>query len=110
MTTKKTAAAKTDAPAGAAPLPLFYAKPTLLDSSVHDKVGLAKDQTFAFAGNANAIPVNLVEFPQIAHYYPIAFARDAVATPVAIVGVRDNENLFVNDKGCLLYTSPSPRD
>lgn len=98
MSTKKTAAAKTEGAAAPA-LPLFYHKPTLLDSNVHDKTGLSKNNTFAFASGANAIPVNLVEFPQLAHYYPIAFARDAVATPVAVVGVRDNENLFVNDNG-----------
>lgn len=101
MTTNKKTTAKTDTPAvaGAAPLPLFYNKPTLLDSAVHSNTGLGKNQTFAFANGANALPVNLVELPQVAHYYPVAFARDAVATPVAIVGVRDNENLFVNARG-----------
>ena len=99
MTTNKKAAAPAPAKSDAAPLPLFYTKPTLLDSSIHADTGLGKNQTFAFSAGANALPVNLVEFPQVAHYYPIAFARDAVATPVAIVGVRDNENLFVNAKG-----------
>lgn len=83
----------------AAQMPLFYTKPTLLDAAQHATWGLKKDMNFAFAGAANALPINLVEFPQIAHFYPIAFARDAFATPVAVVGVRDNENLFVNDDG-----------
>ena len=82
-----------------APLPLFYRKPTLLDVGAHANWGLNKDMNFAFASAANALPVNLVEFPQIAHFYPIAFARDEAATPVAVVGVRDNENLFVHDDG-----------
>lgn len=86
-------------PAAAQQLPLFYAKPTLLDASLHADVGLASGIDFKFAAQANAVPVNLIEFPQIAHYYPIAFARDGVATPVAVVGVRDNENLFVDAKG-----------
>lgn len=79
--------------------PLFYNKPTLITVDAHKKSGLNKDLGFGFAKGANAIPVNLVEFPQLAHYYPIAFARDAVATPVAIVGVRNDENLFVDAKG-----------
>ncbi|NBX66645.1 MAG: sapC family protein [Proteobacteria bacterium] len=91
-----TSTAKTSA---AAPLPLFYTKPTLLDAASHAEWGLRKDMTFAFASGANALPVNIVEFPQIAHYYPIAFAKDAVATPVAVVGVRDNENLYINEEG-----------
>lgn len=94
-----TTAKKTTTAAEAANMPLFYNKPTLLDVAQHADWGLTKSMTFAFAGTANAIPVNMVEFPQVAHYYPIAFARDAAATPVAVVGVRDNENLFVEDNG-----------
>jgi hypothetical protein len=98
MTATKQPAAAAKAQA-AAPMPLFYNKPTLLDGTNHADWGLNKNMNFAFASAANALPINLVEFPQIAHFYPIAFARDAVATPVAVVGVRDNENLFVNDDG-----------
>lgn len=95
--TKKSATEK--APEAQGPLPLFYSKPTLLDAVQHANMGAAKDIGFAFAAKVNAVPLNLVEFPQAAHFYPIAFARDAVATPVAVVGVRDNENLFVNAAG-----------
>ncbi len=97
---KKPATTAADQPdAAKAPLPLFYNKPTLLDAAVHGDMGAAKDIGFGFAAQVNALPLNLVEFPQAAHFYPIAFARDAVATPVAVVGVRDNENLFVNEAG-----------
>lgn len=99
MTTKKSAAAEAPKDAAAAPLPLFYNKPVLLDAALHADFGVAKDMNAMFANGVNALPVNLVEFPQVAHYYPIAFARDAVATPVAVVGVRDNENLFVDKDG-----------
>jgi len=95
----KTSAAPAKDKAAASQTPLFYTKPTLITVDAHKKTGLNKDIGFGFASGANAIPVNLVEFPQLAHYYPIAFARDAVATPVAIVGVRNDENLFVNGKG-----------
>ncbi len=101
MTTRKTAPAEKK-PATATPqsaLPLFYDKPTLLEGGKHGDLGVAKDMSYTFAGKVNALPINLVEFPQAAHYYPIAFARDAAATPVAIVGVRDNENLFVDADG-----------
>lgn len=98
---KKPAAATADQSSAAAqgPLPLFYSKPTLLDAGVHAGMGAAGNIGFGFAAKVNALPLNLIEFPQAAHFYPIAFARDAVATPVAVVGVRDNENLFVDDKG-----------
>lgn len=81
------------------PMPLFYTRPILLNAADHGAWGLNKAMNFSFAAGANALPLNIVEFPQAAHFYPIAFARDAVATPVAVVGIRDNENLFVSKDG-----------
>jgi len=86
-------------PPAPANLPLFYKKPAPLDAKAHAKIGLKKDFGLGFTKNVNAVPVNLIEMPQICHYYPIAFSPDANATPVAILGLRDNENLFVNAKG-----------
>lgn len=95
--TKDTAAEapKKDKP----PLPLFYKSPTPLDAKLHAKLALKKDFGLGFTQKVNAVPVNLIEMPQICHVYPIAFSPDENATPVAILGIRDNENLFVNDKG-----------
>lgn len=78
---------------------MFYQNPTVLDSEKHQGYSLKSDVGFGFASGVNAVPVNLIEFPQVAHTYPIAFSNDGTATPVAILGARDNENLFVNKKG-----------
>ncbi len=80
-------------------LPLFYKNPVLLDGEKHQKMSLVKNFGLGFTKGTNAVPVNLIEFPQIAHFYPIAFSNDGQATPVAIMGVRNDENLFVTDKG-----------
>lgn len=80
-------------------MPLFYKNPVPLDSQKHTKWGLKKDFGLGFTKNVNAVPINLIEFPQVCHFYPIAFSPDETATPVAILGLRDNENLFVDDKG-----------
>jgi len=82
-----------------AQLPLFYSNPVLLDGQKHQTLSLKKDFGLGFTSKTNAVPVNLIELPQIAHFYPIAFSNDGQATPVAILGVRNDENLFVNDKG-----------
>ncbi len=79
----------------AANLPLFYKTPVPLDAKAHAKLGLNKNFGFGFTEGVNAVPVNLIEMPQICHYYPIAFSPDGNATPVAILGLRDNENLFL---------------
>lgn len=92
----------TDKNNGAVPanaLPMFYTKPAPLDSQKHAKLGMKTNFGLEFTNKINAVPVNLIEMPQICHAYPIAFSPDGNATPVAILGLRDSENLFVNSKG-----------
>ena len=79
-----------DSEAGKGVLPLFYTKPTPLDAKAHANLSLRKNFGFSFTENVNAVPVNLIEMPQICHFYPIAFGPDENATPVAILGLRDN--------------------
>ncbi len=83
----------------AAPMPLFYSKPVALDKRNHAELSLANDLTFAFAAKVNAVPITMIELPDAMQFYPIAFSAAAPATPLAILGLRENENLFVNDKG-----------
>ena len=83
----------------AAALPLFYKKPMALDKQAHVGMSLRDIMTYDFAAKVNAVPVTIVELPQIMQFYPIAFSAFAPATPLAILGLRDNENLFVNEKG-----------
>jgi hypothetical protein len=83
----------------ASPMPLFYSNPTPLDAKKHQDTGLRKNFGLNFCAHVNAVPVNMIEMPQISHYYPIAFSPDENATPVALLGVRDNENLFVDGAG-----------
>jgi hypothetical protein len=80
-------------------LPLFYTKPVALDKVKHAKVSLASEMGFGFAATVNAVPITIVELPDAMQFYPIAFSSSAPATPLAILGLRANENLFVNDKG-----------
>lgn len=100
-TSQKAASEKTSAggPNGAAAMPLFYTKPEPLDRQKHASLGLKKGLGLSFTKGVNAVPINLVEFPQICHHYPIAFSPDNNATPVAILGVRDGENLFATEDG-----------
>ncbi len=79
--------------------PLFYQNPIPLDAQRHGKLSLKPDFGLKFTKDINAVPINLIEMPQICHFYPIAFSPDENATPVAILGLRDNENLFLNKKG-----------
>jgi len=81
-----------------APNPLFYGRPELLTAERHGKLALARDNSFAFAAKAVSIPLNAVEI-QAAHSYPIVFANAAPYVPLAITGLRRDENLFVDAAG-----------
>ncbi len=89
-------------------LPLFYREPRPLDSSAHKELSLKELGDLGFTSEINAVPVNLVEFPQVCHHFPIAFSPDDNATPVAIVGLRDKENLFVDADGQWLANTYIP--
>ncbi len=102
MTKKQAAGAKPDiksTPDTVRPMPLFYNNPAPLDAQKHVKLGLKKNFGLGFTAGINAVPVNMIEMPQICHFYPIAFSPDGNATPVAILGLRDNENLFFGKNG-----------
>ena len=94
-----------NAPSG---LPLFYKHPIALDAKKHANISLKRNFGFGFTQGINAMPINMIEMPQICHFYPIAFSPDANATPVAILGLRDNENLFVDADGKWDATSYIP--
>ena len=89
-------------------MPLFYKKPTPLDAKLHGDMALQKNFGFGFTEGVNAVPVNLIEMPQVCHFYPIAFSPDGNATPVAILGLRDNENLFLKSDNTWLENTYVP--
>ena len=77
---------------------LFYRNPVLLNAGQHAASGLRELRDFSFAREANAIPVNLVEFPLVARHYPIAFVGGDNPYPAAIVGLKEG-NLFIDGEG-----------
>ena len=89
-----------DLAAWAANPPLLYRAPEPLDALRHGSMGLRTNFGLSFAARVNAVPINLVEMPEVAHVYPIAFRPDG--TPVAVLGGRDGENRFVDANGAWL--------
>jgi len=93
------AAGDAPAPAPAGQNPIFYRKPEPLDVRRHKSLGLEDSSDFRFAAGANAIPVHVGEFALVARDYPIVFVGAENPMPVAIVGIRHNENLFIDSNG-----------
>jgi len=83
----------------AAGLPMFYKNPMPLEPGRHATAGLSPNADFGFARNTNAVALTLSEFAMAARNYPIVFSGAAPVVPFAVIGVRDNENLFVEKDG-----------
>lgn len=80
---------------------LFYGNPVPLNSVTHRqlKIAPAKDG-MAFAAKTNSLPVVAVEFMEAAKEYPLVFAKAGDSfVPVALVGLRNEQNLMLNADG-----------
>lgn len=80
----------------------FYQKVVALNSDVHRNLKFAANESnFSFARDTTAVLVAGVEFAEATREYPIVFIRgnDKQIRPVVLLGVRDGENLFVDEQG-----------
>lgn len=80
-------------------LPLFYKDPVLLRFEDHGDVGLTPASDFSFARDAIALPLCIGEFMVAMRHFPIVFAMDEQASPIALVAIRKGHNLFVERDG-----------
>jgi hypothetical protein len=78
---------------------LFYKKPEPLSLEQHRNLGVKQIAApFSFLKTAHAVPITVSEFGVVATCYPIIFVGED-KTPVAVMGVRQNENEFVDANG-----------
>ncbi len=78
---------------------LFYKQPEPLSVEQHGGLGVKQiDKPFGFLREAHAIPVTVTEFGMASSCYPLIFVGDD-KTPVAVMGVRQGQNLYVNEEG-----------
>lgn len=80
--------------------PIFYKKIVPLDKSRHRDVSIAPINDLTFAAGTNSLVLLATEFSKACREYPIVFIADqGNYFPVAILGLRDGQNLFVSEKG-----------
>ncbi len=78
---------------------LLYGRPEPLDPRVHGHLGLRQTDTpYGFAARQHYVPLNVGEFGPAGVNYPIIFAGDTY-TPLAIMGIQGEENLFIDANG-----------
>ena len=77
---------------------LFYE--TAVPVSVARHRDLSVDRVkYEFAASVNSVPLTAVEIPRAAREYTIVFAGEDEVTPIAVVGVEGNENVYVSEDG-----------
>ncbi|MEM6998886.1 MAG: SapC family protein [Pseudomonadota bacterium] len=95
-------AKKNDSSSNTAPiLPLFYKKVVPLSTEVHSQLYIEAVEGYQHTKKTNSIYIAAIEFLQVSKEYPIVFAKDGNEKifPVALLGLKENSNLFVDSKG-----------
>ena len=79
---------------------LIYQRASAVSAARHRGISVRSGNNFDFAREVNSVPLMAAEFAQSALEYAIVFVGEGDdVTPAVLLGVRDNENLFVNEDG-----------
>lgn len=99
MLNNETATPPPAAPAAQTTLPLFFHSVVGVTPVQHSHLRLDRSTGYAFAAHAQSVPVGLGEFEVASQHYPIVFTAGAQPTPVALLGIKEGENPFVDAAG-----------
>jgi hypothetical protein len=78
---------------------MFYKQPEPLSIETHRMLGVKRvDKPFRFLVGSNLVPITVNEFGVAASSYPLIFVGPE-KTPVAVMGARAGENVFVSPDG-----------
>lgn len=78
----------------------LYENPQLLTKEEHSGLGLsAVARPYDFVRTVRALPLVTLEFPAAQRDYPIVFSDTELPAPLAVLGVVDDVNLYVDESG-----------
>ena len=79
---------------------LIYERAVSVSPQRHGDVSIKSAGTMGFAGGVNSVPLMAAEFASAGSEYAVVFAGQGdQVVPVVLLGVRDDENLFVSPEG-----------
>jgi hypothetical protein len=82
-------------------LPLFYHQLEPLSSSAHGNLKTRPSDTAPFLAKAHAVPLTSDEFIVAQRFYPIVFSVGDSPVPLALMGLNEDVNVFVDEEGRL---------
>src|ERR1043165_5324539 len=80
-------------------LPVFYNNLAPLSSTLHSKFKVRSTDRAPYLAKANAIPLTIDEFISAQRHYPIVFSSGENPVPLALMGLNDGVNVFVDNDG-----------
>jgi hypothetical protein len=83
-------------------LPLLYSALEPLSSNVHGKMKIRPADKLPMIAATHAIPATVDEFALLARHYPIIFAVGDTPVPLALMGLSEGVNAFVDENGKML--------
>ncbi|MES2904065.1 MAG: SapC family protein [Pseudomonadota bacterium] len=87
-----------------ATLPLLYNDLQPLNSGQHANLKLKREFTVPGLGQTHAIPVTVEEFTHAQRSFPIIFSAGDDPVPLALMGLNEGVNTFIDDNGKPLDT------
>jgi hypothetical protein len=86
-------------------LPLFYNAIEPLNATQHGKMKVRTLLRMAQVGHTHAIPITVDEFTLAQRHYPIVFSVGDNPIPIALMGLNEGVNVFLDDDGRALDTT-----
>jgi hypothetical protein len=83
-------------------LPLFYNDLMPLNSRDHAKYRINPPEGMTWLVNQHAVPLTVDEFIQAQRHFPIVFGSSEGNVPLALMGLNEGVNTFVDDEGKLI--------
>ncbi|RHW18904.1 multidrug transporter [Sphingomonas gilva] len=83
-------------------LPIFYNNLEPLSSQAHAKFKARMVDKAPFLTSNHAVPLTVDEFAMAQRHFPIVFSSGADSVPLALMGLNEGVNVFVDDEGKLI--------
>ncbi len=80
-------------------LPLFYTALQPLNTQEHGKMKIRRLESATQMATAHAVPATVEEFPLLQRHYPIVFSVGEDPIPLALMGLNDGQNVFLDATG-----------
>ena len=96
------------APAQNPALPLLYKELVPISQQEHGSWRYKTSDSAKFLSNEHAIPVTVEEFSLVQRFYPIIFSAGDQPVPLALMGLNEGVNTFIDDEGKMIQEAYVP--